>query len=305
MREAVERIVNAIATSFLGNRSQVELALACLLAGGHLLIEDLPGLGKTTLARALARALWLEHTRLQFASDLQPGDILGLSVFDQRQAAFVFQPGPIFTQVLLADEINRATPRTQSALLEAMAEAKVSIDGETRVLPQPFFVIATQNPAFQSGTYPLPESQLDRFLMRLSLGFPESDAERSLLQRSDATPEVAAVVDNSWLQDALVRVRAVFVGDSVLDYIQRLIAHTRTSADFRVGLSPRGGMALVAAARAMAAIAGRDHLLPEDVQSVAVPVIAHRIQSAATFTGDHEDLVNGMLERIDCVGRGD
>ena len=226
-------------------------------------------------------------------------------MFDQRQTTFVFQPGPIFTQVLLADEINRATPRTQSALLEAMAEAKVSIDGETRVLPQPFFVIATQNPAFQSGTYPLPESQLDRFLMRLSLGFPESDAERSLLQRSDATPEVAAVVDNSWLQDALVRVRAVFVGDSVLDYIQRLIAHTRTSADFRVGLSPRGGMALVAAARAMAATAGRDHLLPEDVQSVAVPVIAHRIQSAPTFTGDHEDLVIGMLERIDCVGRGD
>ena len=217
MKDVFARVVDEIGKVFVGNRQQVELAVACLLAEGHLLLEDLPGLGKTTLARTLAKVLRLDHDRVQFTADLLPGDILGMSVFSRQQEAFVFHPGPVFTQVLLADEVNRATPRTQSALLEAMSESQVTLDGVTRPLPTPFFVIATQNPANQSGTYPLPESQLDRFLMKLSLGYPDPAAERALLQRG-AEAQTEVVAPEGWLTEAQDAVKACYMSDSVLDY---------------------------------------------------------------------------------------
>lgn len=300
MKDVFARVVDEIGKVFVGNRQQVELAVACLLAEGHLLLEDLPGLGKTTLARTLARVIRLDHDRVQFTADLLPGDILGMSVFNRQQEAFVFHPGPVFTQVLLADEVNRATPRTQSALLEAMSESQVTLDGVTRPLPTPFFVIATQNPANQSGTYPLPESQLDRFLMKLSLGYPDPEAERALLQRGvEAQTEV--VVPEGWLTEAQGAVRACYMSDSVLDYLQRLIAHTRESADFRVGLSPRGGMALTRAARAVAVMAGRDQVIPEDIQRVLEPVAGHRVQAATGAAADTRTLVAAIATHIDSV----
>ena len=300
MKDVFARVVDEIGKVFVGNRQQVELAVACLLAEGHLLLEDLPGLGKTTLARTLAKVLRLDHDRVQFTADLLPGDILGMSVFNRQQEAFVFHPGPVFTQVLLADEVNRATPRTQSALLEAMSESQVTLDGVTRPLPTPFFVIATQNPANQSGTYPLPESQLDRFLMKLSLGYPDPEAERALLQRgTEAQTEVVA--PEGWLAEAQAAVQACYMSDSVLDYLQRLIAYTRESADFRVGLSPRGGMALARAARAVAVMAGRDHVIPEDIQRVLEPVAGHRVQAATGAVADTRALVAGITTQIDSV----
>lgn len=300
MKDVFARVVDEIGKVFVGNRQQVELAVACLLAEGHLLLEDLPGLGKTTLARTLARVIRLDHDRVQFTADLLPGDILGMSVFNRQQEAFVFHPGPVFTQVLLADEVNRATPRTQSALLEAMSESQVTLDGVTRPLPTPFFVIATQNPANQSGTYPLPESQLDRFLMKLSLGYPDPEAERALLQRGvEAQTEV--VVPEGWLTEAQGAVRACYMSDSVLDYLQRLIAYTRESADFRVGLSPRGGMALTRAARAVAVMAGRDQVIPEDIQRVLEPVAGHRVQAATGAAADTRTLVAAIATHIDSV----
>ena len=300
MKDVFARVVDEIGKVFVGNRQQVELAVACLLAEGHLLLEDLPGLGKTTLARTLAKVLRLDHDRVQFTADLLPGDILGMSVFNRQQEAFVFHPGPVFTQVLLADEVNRATPRTQSALLEAMSESQVTLDGVTRPLPTPFFVIATQNPANQSGTYPLPESQLDRFLMKLSLGYPDPEAERALLQRgTEAQTEV--VVPDGWLTEAQAAVQACYMSDSVLDYLQRLIAYTRESADFRVGLSPRGGMALARAARAVAVMMGRDHVIPEDIQRVLEPVAGHRVQSATGAVADTRTLVAAIATHIDSV----
>ena len=300
MKDVFARVVDEIGKVFVGNRQQVELAVACLLAEGHLLLEDLPGLGKTTLARTLAKVLRLDHDRVQFTADLLPGDILGMSVFNRQQEAFVFHPGPVFTQVLLADEVNRATPRTQSALLEAMSESQVTLDGVTRPLPTPFFVIATQNPANQSGTYPLPESQLDRFLMKLSLGYPDPEAERALLQRgTEAQTEVVA--PEGWLTEAQAAVQACYMSDSVLDYLQRLIAYTRESAEFRVGLSPRGGMALASAARAVAVMAGRDHVIPEDIQRVFAPVAGHRVQAATGASADARALVAGITTQIDSV----
>lgn len=300
MKDVFARVVDEIGKVFVGNRQQVELAVACLLAEGHLLLEDLPGLGKTTLARTLAKVLRLDHDRVQFTADLLPGDILGMSIFNRQQEAFVFHPGPIFTQVLLADEVNRATPRTQSALLEAMSESQVTLDGVTRPLPTPFFVIATQNPGNQSGTYPLPESQLDRFLMKLSLGYPDPEAERALLQRGVETqPEVVA--PEGWLTEAQDAVQACYMSDSVLDYLQRLIAYTRESADFRVGLSPRGGMALAQAARAVAVMAGRDHVIPEDIQRVLEPVAGHRVQAATGGVADTRTLVAAIATHIDSV----
>ena len=300
MKDVFARVVDEIGKVFVGNRQQVELAVACLLAEGHLLLEDLPGLGKTTLARTLAKVLRLDHDRVQFTADLLPGDILGMSVFNRQQEAFVFHPGPVFTQVLLADEVNRATPRTQSALLEAMSESQVTLDGVTRPLPTPFFVIATQNPANQSGTYPLPESQLDRFLMKLSLGYPDPEAERELLLRgTEAQTEVVA--PEGWLAEAQAAVQACYMSDSVLDYLQRLIAYTRESADFRVGLSPRGGMALARAARAVAVMAGRDHVIPEDIQRVLEPVAGHRVQAATGAVADTRALVAGITTQIDSV----
>ena len=300
MKDVFARVVDEIGRVFVGNRQQVELAVACLLAEGHLLLEDLPGLGKTTLARTLAKVFRLDHDRVQFTADLLPGDILGMSVFNRQQEAFVFHPGPVFTQVLLADEVNRATPRTQSALLEAMSESQVTLDGVTRPLPTPFFVIATQNPANQSGTYPLPESQLDRFLMKLSLGYPDPEAERALLQRG-AEAQTEEVAPEGWLTEAQAAVQACYMSDSVLDYLQRLIAYTRESAEFRVGLSPRGGMALASAARAVAVMAGRDHVIPEDIQRVLAPVAGHRVQAATGASADARALVAGITTQIDSV----
>ena len=265
----------------LGKPHQLRLAFACLLARGHLLIEDLPGVGKTTLAHTLARLLGLDFQRIQFTSDMLPADILGISVFDRERSSFRFHPGPIFTQLVLADEINRATPKAQSALLEAMEERQVTVDGETRPLPEPFFVIATQNPTHQIGTFPLPESQLDRFLMRIALGYPDRDAERALLEGSDRRAllaDIQPVLDPASLTAAQAQVRKIHVAPALIDYVQALVAHTRHAATWQHGLSPRAGLGLLAAARAWALLAGRDHVLPEDVQTVLPTVASHRLQ---------------------------
>jgi MoxR-like ATPase len=268
----------------LGKETQIRLALACLLARGHLLIEDLPGVGKTTLAHLLARLLGLQFQRIQFTSDMLPADITGVSVFDRGSGGFVFHPGPIFAQLILADEVNRATPKAQSALLEAMEERQVTIEGETRPLPSPFFVIATQNPSHQIGTFPLPESQLDRFLMRVELGYPDHEAERELLRGADRREMIANLVpclmpeDLASLQKSAARVH---VADALIDYVQALVAYTRQSPEYEFGLSPRAALALLAAARAWALLEGRDHALPEDIQVVLPAVAAHRLQPAA------------------------
>ena len=304
MHLQIDRAVSHIGEVLLGKERQIRQALCCLLAGGHLLLEDLPGMGKTTLAHALSTALGLRFSRVQFTSDLLPADILGGAIFDRDTGEFVFHPGPIFTQVLLADEINRATPRTQSALLEAMAEAQVSIEGKTRQLPLPFFVIATQNPAHQSGTYPLPESQLDRFMMRLSLGYPSAAAERQLLLRVEETASIAleTMIDPEQLLAIRQASTTVKIADSLIAYVQRLVAFTRESTEFAVGLSPRGALALMAAARTWALMEGRDFIIPEDVQAVLGPVIAHRLVPSADYAGDGDALVALMLRHVDIIG---
>ncbi|MFT3930798.1 MAG: AAA family ATPase [Spongiibacteraceae bacterium] len=292
MQKLLDRAAGEIGTVLLGKERQVRLALCCLLSRGHLLLEDLPGMGKTTLSHALAKVLGLQYRRVQFTSDLLPGDILGASIFDRQTNQFKFLPGPIFTQVLLADEINRSTPKTQSALLEAMAEQQVTIDGETRALPQPFFVIATQNPLTQAGTFALPESQLDRFLMRLSLGYPDPSAERRLLSGEDALKQLQQIqqcVTPEQLQKLQNAVDGVHASEQLLDYVQRLIAYTRTEPGFEVGLSPRGALALLRAAKAWALMNGRGHVVPEDVQTVLPPVVEHRLHAAINYdhAGDH------------------
>ena len=303
MNALIDRTIANIGDVLLGKELQIRQALCCMLAGGHLLLEDLPGMGKTTLAHALATTLGMSFGRVQFTSDLLPSDILGVSIFNSESAQFVFQPGPIFNQVLLADEINRATPRTQSALLEAMAESQVSIDGETRPLPSPFFVIATQNPIYQSGTYALPESQLDRFLMRLSLGYPNAQAERQLLLRGEQRGNVSLPASMS--ADELTAIRAavaeVTLSDSLLAYIQRLTAFTRNAPEFAMGLSPRGALALVAAARTWAMMAGRHYVVPDDVQAVIEPVVAHRLVPSADYAGDGAALVAMMQRSVDVI----
>jgi len=304
MHKELERVALEIGTVLLGKERQVRLALCCLLSGGHLLLEDLPGMGKTTLAHALAKVLGLNYRRVQFTSDLLPGDILGSSVFERDSGRFQFLPGPVFTQVLLADEINRSTPKTQSALLEAMAEGQVTIDGETRPLPNPFFVIATQNPVTQSGTYPLPESQLDRFLMRLSLGYPDPAAERRLLSGEDAAhklPQLKQCLTVPQLQKLQQLVDAVHTSDALLDYVQRLIAYTRSEPGFAFGLSPRGALALLRAAKSWALLHGRGHVVPEDVQTVLAPVVEHRLHANVEHTGDGSALVQQMLRRVAVV----
>ncbi|MBI5018207.1 MAG: MoxR family ATPase [Deltaproteobacteria bacterium] len=280
MKTALDRVAEEANRLLLGKAHAVRLALACLVARGHLLIEDVPGVGKTLLAQVLARALGLRFQRVQFTSDLLPADILGVSVYDREAGAFLFHPGPIFAQVVLADEINRATPKTQSALLEAMEERQVTVEGETRALPQPFFVVATQNPGSQVGTFPLPESQLDRFLLRVRLGYPDRDAERALLRgpdRREALEGLAPCLASDELVATQQAVSRVHVSEALLDYVQALLEVTRRPGEFRQGLSPRAGLALVRAAQAWAVLDGRDFVLPEDVQAVLPAVAAHRL----------------------------
>jgi len=296
LRAAIDQ-VNAMV---LGKSREVELAFACLLAGGHLLIEDLPGLGKTTLARALSVTLGLDFQRMQFTSDLLPSDIIGVSVFEQAHGEFRFHPGPLFTQMLLADEINRAPPRTQSALLEAMAEHQVSVDGITHALPQPFFVIATQNPVDLTGTYPLPDSQLDRFLFRLRLGYPDADAEREMLAGEDRRHLIADLMPVLSAEDVLALRRAVEqvrASDALVSYIQRLMAESRRHPGIQVGLSPRAGLALLRAARARAMLLQREHVIPEDVQALFAEVAAHRLVPEAE-AADRFALAGTILEAV-------
>jgi MoxR-like ATPase len=277
---SVQRVIRQSSQVILGKERQIRLALACLLSRGHLLIEDLPGVGKTTLAHVLARSLGLQFHRIQFTADMLPADILGVSVYDRETASFKFHPGPIFSQLILADEVNRATPKTQSALLEAMEEHQVTAEGETRPLPEPFFVIATQNPSHQVGTFPLPESQLDRFQMRIELGYPDRDAERALLQgedRRDMISHLEPAIDATELGALQNAARAVHAAPALVDYVQALVEHSRRSPDYVAGLSPRAALSLLACARAWALIEGRDRVLPEDIQAVLPGVAGHRL----------------------------
>jgi MoxR-like ATPase len=282
MNAQIRPVLSTLGQIVLGKETQLKLTIACLLARGHLLIEDLPGVGKTTLAHALARTLGLQFQRVQFTSDLLPADILGASVYDRDTGSFTFHPGPVFTQVVLADEVNRATPKAQSALLEAMEEQQVTIDGQTRSLPEPFFVIATQNPSFHVGTFPLPESQLDRFLMRIELGFPDPAAERALLagqERRTLIHDLAPVLTPAALVALQGEVRQVHTAAALLDYVQDLLTHSRRAPEFGAGLSPRAGLALLNAARAWAFMHGRGAVLPEDVQAVLPSVVGHRLHA--------------------------
>ena len=265
----------------LGKDQQIKMAMCCILARGHLLIEDVPGVGKTTLSHVLASLLGLQYQRIQFTSDLLPADVVGVSIFDRETSTFRFHPGPIFSQVILADEINRASPKAQSALLEAMEEHQVTADGETMKLPEPFFVIATQNPAHHIGTFPLPESQLDRFLMRIKLGYPDKAAERALLKGVDRRDLIARITTAMSVEELISLqkdVAKVFVSDALVDYVQALVLHTRDSAHFEMGLSPRAGLALLRAAQSWALMSGRNQVLPEDVQTVAPAVVGHRLR---------------------------
>ncbi|MDY7114841.1 MoxR family ATPase [Halomonas sp. SSL-5] len=299
----LDAVLAALEGVVLGKSREVRLALCCLLCRGHLLIEDLPGLGKTTLAQSLSRVTGLDMQRLQFTSDLLPADVLGVSVFDPREARFTFHPGPIFHGVVLADEINRATPKTQSALLEAMEEGRVTVEGETRSLPDPFFVIATQNPQEQAGTFALPESQLDRFLMRLSLGYPDARAEREILRGRagrERLAELPALLDAERLRAWQARLAAIHVAEALLDYVQALVTASREHPELAWGLSTRGALALLQAARGWALLEGRDHVLPEDVQAVWVPVVGHRLSSGRREEG--EALARHLLSRVPVMG---
>lgn len=299
--DTLHEVSSQIGQVILGKESQIQLALACLLARGHLLIEDLPGVGKTTLAHALARILGLEFQRVQFTSDLLPADVIGVSIYDREAGSFRFHPGPVFTQVLLADEINRATPKAQSALLEAMEEQQISIDGQTHLLPEPFFVIATQNPAQQLGTYPLPESQLDRFLMRISLGYPDAAAERALLAGSDRRALLARLepqFNGERLRELQTTADSVHAAGPLLDYVQALLAVTRNHPQLRLGLSPRAGLGLLRAARGLALLRGRDYLVPEDVQAVFPSVAGHRLQAIDTDAALPDNMLQQLLDRV-------
>jgi MoxR-like ATPase len=300
LRTTLDRAQAQVNALVLGKAHEVRLAFVALLAGGHLLIEDLPGLGKTTLARAMATTLGLEFQRVQFTSDLLPADVVGVSVFDPQARVFQFHPGPVFTQVLLADEINRAPPRTQSALLEAMAEHQVTVDGTTHTLPDPFFVIATQNPVDLAGTYPLPDSQLDRFLLRLALGYPGEDAERDLLAGLDRRDLIAQTMPLLGTADVLAArsaVNVVHASEALIAYVQALLARSRKHPGVRVGLSPRAGLALLRAARAYALLLGRSHVLPEDVQTLFGVVAAHRLV-ADVQAGTDAALAKAILHAV-------
>lgn len=282
LNKEYQSIVSQISSVILGKEPQILLALTCLFARGHLLIEDLPGVGKTTLAKVLAKCLGLDFQRIQFTSDLLPGDILGVSIFDQNAGTFHFHSGPIFTQILLVDEINRSTPKTQSALLEAMEELQVTTEGETRALKQPFFVIATQNPFEHAGTFPLPESQLDRFLMRIKLGYPDRSAEKKILKGEGAQAAMDAM-DTCLMHDNVLsiqkKISKVHASETFIEYLQDIIEFTRTSPHFYIGLSPRAGLALLQASRSWAHLHGRDYMVPEDLKVVLPWVVGHRLRS--------------------------
>ncbi len=297
-KDNLDKTLQLLSGVILGKPDEIRLALTCILAKGHLLIEDLPGTGKTTLSHGLASALGLEFQRVQFTSDMLPSDIIGAAIFERDAGTFKFHPGPIFTQMVLADEVNRATPKTQSALLEAMEERQVTVDGETRALPEPFFVIATQNPSHQIGTFPLPESQLDRFLMRLSLGYPGVDQERELLMGEDRR-QLAKNIDCCLPREQLLllqnHVEKVTVSRALADYLLELLSASRAEQRCQHGLSPRAGVMCLKAARAWALMEGRDHVLPEDIQAVFVHVAAHRL--SLNEEGDGIELVQGWLQQ--------
>ncbi|GGA85141.1 ATPase AAA [Neiella marina] len=301
----LQQLIDEVEKALSGKREAIELAVCCMLSGGHLLIEDLPGMGKTTLAHALAKVLGLEFQRVQFTSDLLPSDITGVSVYSPKSEQFEFVAGPVFSQLLLADEINRATPKTQSALLEAMEERQVTVDGKTRPLPSPFFVIATQNPVFQSGTFALPESQLDRFLMRIAIGYPSAAAERQMLKGqsgrnrlNDITPVMNLATFEQWQQQA----QGIHCSEAIYDYVQRLVAYSRSQANFAVGLSPRASLALLQCARCWAMLHDRQHVLPEDVQSVLPSVVEHRLHEPSDQFGQTGTaLCQQLLQRVAVV----
>jgi MoxR-like ATPase len=306
MRDKLEHLVEVVGSVLYGKELKVRQALTCLLSGGHLLIEDLPGMGKTTLAHALAQVLGFEYQRVQFTSDMLPADILGASIYDSTKGEFQFHQGPIFTQLLLADEINRTTPKTQSALLEAMEERQVTVEGQTYQLPDPFFVIATQNPISQYGTFPLPESQLDRFLMRIELGYPSSEAERELLLGGDVRNKIRDLpvcLKPAELVEIKELCNQVKASGSLLDYLQRLVSFSRNSSDFDYGISPRGSLALLNAAKTWAFLHGRDYVIPEDIQTLLGPVIGHRLRSAEDLS-EHGGmaLIWKLLNEVDVVG---
>lgn len=297
----IQSILDQLNTVIVGKKARVQDCVACLLAGGHLLIEDVPGVGKTTLAHALAHTFGLQFARVQFTADLMPSDLVGVSIYERGREGFVFHQGPVFTQILLADEINRASPRTQSALLEAMEEKQVSVEGETRALPHPFFVIATQNPHDQLGTYMLPESQLDRFLMRISLGYPDRAAERLLLageDRREMANAMLPILSGDDLATLQQQVQAVHISEPLLAYVQDLIAASRSGRWFLQGLSPRAGIALVRAAKAQALISGRDYAAPDDVQAILPQTIAHRLVPVGDAGRGAAEQVRAMLEAV-------
>jgi MoxR-like ATPase len=301
LKQALDQVVDQTSQIILGKDHEIRLAISCLIARGHLLIEDQPGVGKTTLAHVLAQTLGLQYNRIQFTSDLLPADILGVSIYNKDQGSFHFQPGPIFAELILADEINRATPKAQSALLEAMEEQQVTIEGETRALPNPFFVIATQNPTYQTGTFPLPESQLDRFLMRISLGYPDSRAERELLaggDRREMLKSLQASINPEKLASIQNAVTNIHVSDALLDYVQALLNYSRQSPHITAGLSPRAGLALLHCAQAWALMAERDHVLPEDVQTVLPHVVSHRLQPVADSGEQDPSALVSLLEAV-------
>ncbi|MEJ2456222.1 MAG: AAA family ATPase [Candidatus Thiodiazotropha sp.] len=302
MHTELKQIIDAAGEILLGKTRVIKLSLACLLARGHLLIEDLPGVGKTTLAHTLAHLLGLHYQRIQFTSDLLPSDIIGVSIFQQEEQRFQFHPGPLFAQLVLADEINRATPKAQSALLEAMEERQVTADGVTHGLPEPFFVIATQNPLHQIGTFPLPESQLDRFLMRIQIGYPERGAERNLLageDRRSMLQRLPVALSPEQLSRLQHQVNGIHVADALLDYCQDILEHTRHSPEYQHGLSPRAGLAILQSAKAWALIEGRPQVLPEDLQTILPSTVGHRLQPAGEIVGEGgAGLVDRLLETV-------